>query len=129
MPKHRETVPLTYDSNSGRGRSLAARVDRPTCISGRVAGQSLPHFEATRPIDLGDDVLRRVVDVDLVLEPRHGGGRDADHVALKGQGRSLRHIHRLDVLGELGWDNLLVCLCERGCTRAYNLKEVTRFLL
>ncbi len=68
-------------------------------------------LESACAVDFCDDVIRRVVDVVVVLEPRHGRRRDAGHVTLEHELRAFGHVRRLEVLGEVRWCDLLVRLC------------------
>lgn len=70
--------------------------------------QDLAHFQTTCAIDLCDDIVWRVVDVRVVLEPRDRGTRDAGRVAFQGQLGTLGDVLRLKVLREVRRDNLLV---------------------
>ena len=104
-------VALTYDSESGGGRGLAAGIHGAACVAGTVVLQGLPDLEAAGTIDFGDDVLGGVVDADLVLVPGHRRGGQAQDVTLKRMRHTLGELNGLEVLGELRGDNLLVCLC------------------
>ena len=60
--------------------------------------QQLAHLQTTRAVDLRDDVVGRVVNVGVVLEPRDRGTRDAGRVTLEGQLGALGNILGLEVL-------------------------------
>ncbi len=102
---------LTHDVQPGRGRRLSAGVGRLARVAGAVVDAGFADLESTRPVDLRDDVVRAVVDVFVVLEPRHGRRGYTRHVTLEHELRALGYVRGLEVLGEVWWDDLLVRLC------------------
>ena len=107
----------TDDVDSCRWGDVTAGVGRFDAIHARmfvlVESANLERARLSTVVALRYDVLRILVDTDAVLEPGHRRVRDSCKVAFEQQRRAFRSVGRLQRLGQLRNDYLLLSFWTR----------------
>lgn len=109
----RRLLCLTYDIQPSWWRSFTARVESTTCVARTVMRLQLANLQIAGAINLGYNILGRVVNVDFILIPGDCGWWNSGYMTLKRMRSTFREILGFQVPGELWCHNLLVGFCDR----------------